>query len=92
MTENEIQCLIDNINKTVEIETTDGERLIARVISVFADQEYDEHELFYEVISSNRLEVYKNIGDAGGYSLDFAKIAAVIPHPDLETRKSEARG
>jgi hypothetical protein len=83
VTEIEIQLLKDSIDRLVEIETIDGERFTARVISVFHDQEYDEHELFYEVISSNMLEVYKQIGDGGGYALDFGKIAAVRPHSDL---------
>ena len=32
MTEIEIQCLKDNIDKAVEIETIDGERLTVRVL------------------------------------------------------------
>ena len=44
MTEAEIQLLKEKLDKTVEIETDDGERLIAKVISVFYDEEYDEHE------------------------------------------------
>ncbi len=77
MTESEIQCLKDNIDKSVEIETADGERLIAKVLFVTHSEEYDEHELLYQVISSNRLESYVHLDKAGGYVLDFDKILSV---------------
>jgi hypothetical protein len=77
MTETEIQCLKDQIEKLVEIETSDGEILTARVISVFDDENYDEHELFYEVISTNM--PYENRESSGGYALAFSKILSVCP-------------
>lgn len=80
MTEIEIQCLKDNIDKTVEIETVDGERLVAKVIFVMFDDEYDEHELLYQVVSSNMLDSYKHLEDAGGYTLDFDKVLSVRPY------------
>ena len=79
MTESEIQCLRDNIDKTVEIETNSGERLIAKVLFVTCDEEYDEHELTYQVVSSSLLESYSNLENAGGYVLDFDKIMSVRP-------------
>jgi hypothetical protein len=79
MNDAEVQCLKDCIDKVVEIETIDGEQLVARVISVFSDAEYDEHELFYEMLSTNMPEAYKHLGNAGGYALDFGKIASVRP-------------
>ena len=79
MTEAEIQCLKASVDKTVEIETTDGERLIAKVLFVTQSEEYDEHELLYEVVSSNMLESYSNRESAGGNVLDFNEIVSVIP-------------
>jgi small nuclear ribonucleoprotein (snRNP)-like protein len=91
MTESEIQCLKDNIDKTVEIETTNGERLIAKVLLVTHDEEYDEHELIYQVVSSNMLESYLYRESAGGYVLDFDNIVLVRPFPDSMTNQLEAR-
>jgi hypothetical protein len=79
MTESDIQCLKDNVEKKVEIETSEGEQLIAKVLVVIYDKEYDEHELIYEVVSSNKLESYSHLDDAGGYVLDFNKIVSVKP-------------
>jgi len=86
----EIKLLKDSIGKTVEIETVDGERLVAKVLSVFHREEYDEHEVFYEVVSSNMLDSYAHLEDSGGYALDFEKILSVKPHPEYE--KPEAIG
>ena len=79
MTESEIQFLKENIDNTVEIETSDGERLVAKVLFVTCDKEYDEHELTYQVVSSSRQESYLNLENAGGYVLDFDKIESVKP-------------
>ncbi len=79
MTESEIQCLKDNIDKAVEIQTIDGERLIAKILFVTHDQEHDEHELLYEVVSSNMIEPYAHLDNAGGYVLDFDKVLSVKP-------------
>jgi hypothetical protein len=77
MTETEIQCLKDNIDRAVKIETTDGERLIAKVLLVTHDEEHDEHDLLYEVIFSNTPEFYANRANSGGFVLDFSKIVSV---------------
>ena len=79
MTDSEIQFLKDNIDKTVEIETNEGERLIAKVLFVTYDEEYDEHELTYQVVSLSMLESYLNLENSGGYVLDFDKIVSVRP-------------
>jgi hypothetical protein len=79
VTESEIQCLKDNIDKVVEIETIDGELLLAKVISVFHDNQNEEHELFYELISSNKPEASRKLDDHGGYALDFGSIFSVTP-------------
>ncbi len=79
MTEADIQCLKDNIDKPVEIQTIDGEQLFAKVLAVFCDQAYDEHELFYELISTNMPSLYKRKEVAGGYSLEFEKILSARP-------------
>ena len=53
--------------------------MTVKIISVFADEAYDEHEIFYEVISSNKLDEYQNLVTSGGYALDFSKICSVTP-------------
>jgi len=79
MTESEIRCLKDNFDKSVEIETIDGERLIARILVVIHDQNCDEHEVIYEVISSSTPEFYSQHKNSGGFALDFDKILSVKP-------------
>ena len=86
MTESEIQFLKENIDKLIEIETTDGERLIAKVVSVTHSQEYDEHDVQYEMISTNMPEAYSNGSD---YILDFDNIISVKLHSNqAEAAKS----
>jgi hypothetical protein len=79
VTQSEIQRLRDNIDKTVEIETDAGERLIAKVLFITFNEEYDEHELTYQVVSSTMLEAYSNLENTGGYVLDFDKIVSIKP-------------
>jgi hypothetical protein len=40
MTEDDIQCLKENVDKLVEIRTTDDECLVAKVLFVTDDEEY----------------------------------------------------
>ena len=82
MTESEIQCLKENINKVVQIETIDAELIVAKVISVFDDQSEDEHELFFELITSNAADFYARFKNSGGFALDFENILSVSPHMD----------
>jgi hypothetical protein len=77
MTEADIQCLKDNIDREVEIHTIDGEQLVAKVLFVTHDEEYGEHDVLYEVISSNMMDSYAHLDKAGGYVLDFEKILSV---------------
>jgi hypothetical protein len=79
VTESEIQCLENNIDKTVGIETSEGEQLIAKVLFVDYDKEYDEHELLYQVVSSSMPELYSQHEYSGAYVLDFDKIVSVRP-------------
>ena len=78
MTESEIQFLKENIDKLVEIETIDGERLVAKVVFVLHSEEYDEHDVQYEMISTNMPETYSKNAD---YVLNFGKIVSVRPAP-----------
>jgi hypothetical protein len=87
MTESEIQCLKDNIDKTVEIETINGERLLAKVLFVTHSEEFDEHEVLYEVVSSSTPEFYSQHESSGGFVLDFDKIQSVKPRSDLASQK-----
>jgi len=77
MTDSEIQFLKENVDNSVEVETSEGERLIAKVLFVTNNEEYDEHDLIYQVVSSNQLESYSNREIAGGYVLNFDKIVSV---------------
>ena len=83
MTESEIQCLKDNVDKAVVIETLDGERLIAKVLFVTHCEEYDEHDVLYEMISSSTPDFYAKHADTRGFVLDFDRIASVKPLADL---------
>ena len=87
MTDAEIQCLKDNVDKLVQIETVDAELILAKVISVFDDKNSDEHELFFEVITSNAPDFYARFKNSGGFALDFESILSVSPH--AEARPSE---
>ena len=81
MTEADIQCLKDNIEKLVEIRTTDDECLVAKILFVTDDEEYDDHEVLYEVISSYAIDSYHLLDSDSGYVLDFKKIVSVKPVP-----------
>ncbi len=80
MTEADIECLKRNTGREVQIVTTEGEHLIAKVLFVTHDQDYDEHDLIYEVVSSNMLYSYANLDKTGGYVLGFENIVSVKPH------------
>ena len=84
MTEADIQCLKDNIDKLVEIGTVEGECLIAKIQIVTDDDEYHVHDVMYEVISSNQIGSYTHLDSAGGYLLDFVEIVSVKPAPQSE--------
>lgn len=81
MTEADIQCLKDSIEKLVEIRTVDDECLVAKVLFVTDDEEYDDHAVLYEVISSNTIGSYHLLDSDTGYVLDFKKIVSVKPIP-----------
>jgi len=63
------------VNELVSIETTDGEHLIAKVISVF-DGEYNA-DLFYELVSTSTPDAYSGNDQIGGYSLLRSEIISV---------------
>jgi hypothetical protein len=75
----EIQFLKDNIDNLVEIRTVGDECLIARILIVIHDDEYDEHEVIYEVASSNQIDQYRNLETSVGYVLDFEEIVSIKP-------------
>jgi hypothetical protein len=83
MTEADIQCLKESIDQLVEIRTVDEEYLIARILFVSHCDEYDEHEVTHDIISSNKIEEYAHLGVSGGYVLDFEKIVSVMPLPSV---------
>jgi hypothetical protein len=80
MTESEIQCLKDNVDKTVEIETRSGEFPIAKILFVTHCEEYDEHDLLNQVVPSSRSQFYSRFENSGGFVLDFDEIVSVKPH------------
>jgi len=77
MTEEEIQILKDNVDRLVKIRTKGGEELVAKVLFVAHSVEDDEHDLLYEVISSNKMEWYVQHQEAGGYVLDFNDVVSL---------------
>jgi hypothetical protein len=77
MTEADIQCLKENVDKLVEIRTVDGECLIAKIQIVTDDDEYHVHDVMYEVVSSNQINTYTHLDSAGGYLMDFIDIDSV---------------
>jgi hypothetical protein len=50
MKQSDLECLKENINQIVEIDTRNGEHLLIKVISVF-DQESDPAVFFWDVTS-----------------------------------------
>jgi len=77
VTESELRLLKSSIDKRVQIETLDGERMVAKVISVF-DEESDA-DVFYELVSTSHPDQYRRIARVGGYSLPLKDIASVRP-------------
>ena len=78
MIASEIECLKANVDKLVELETTDGELIIAKVLNVF-DAE-DEHELFFEVVSSSAPHLYARSQASRTFAMDFEYIFSVKAH------------
>jgi small nuclear ribonucleoprotein (snRNP)-like protein len=76
----EIELLKRSVDQNVEIETESGEKLVAKVLFVVHSVEYDEHELLYEVVSSNMVDSYQHRETSGGYVLDFNEIVSMRPH------------
>ena len=81
MTEPDIQCLKESVDKRVEIRTIHDECLVAKVLIVTDDDEDHVHDVMYEVISSNQIDSYTHLDSAGGYLLDFVEIVSVKPAP-----------
>jgi hypothetical protein len=74
--EADLVYLKSSIGKVVEVETADGERLLAKVVSVF-DHE-DDPDVFYELISTSRPDLYPRIAEKSiGYSLPLGNILSV---------------
>jgi hypothetical protein len=74
MTESDLAYLKSRVDKLVSIETTTGEHLIAKVISVFDGE--DNADLFYELVSTSTPDSY--VGNQnGGYSLPLSEITSV---------------
>jgi hypothetical protein len=86
MTESETQCLKDSVDRLVEIETFDGEKLVAKILFAENSNEYNEHNLLYELISTNTPEFYARFENSGGFVMDFGKILTVKPNLELEAR------
>jgi len=75
MTQSDLDTLKANIDKRVRIETADGEQLVAKVISVFLDE--SDADMFFELVSTSRPEMYAKNEQVGGYSLPLKDIASV---------------
>jgi hypothetical protein len=75
MTESDLAYLKSRVDKLVSIETTDGEHLIAKVISVFDGE--DNADLFYELVSTSTPDAYSGNDQIGRYSLLPSEIISV---------------
>jgi hypothetical protein len=73
--EADLVCLKSNIGKILEVETIDGARHHVRVVSVF-DAE-DDPDMFYELVSTSRPDLYPRITEKCGYSLPLGNIVSV---------------
>jgi hypothetical protein len=80
MTDADIQCLQSHIDGLVEIQTIDDKCLIARILFVTHNEEYDEHDVLYELVSSNQADQYAHLGSAGGFLSNFDRIVSVKPY------------
>jgi hypothetical protein len=79
VTNSEIELLKRSIDKNVEIRTTFGEIMIAKIGFVMHSEEYDEHDVTYQVASSNMMDWYERHGKDHSYVLDFELILSVKP-------------
>lgn len=86
MTEADIQCLQNHTDGLVEIRTIDGECLIAKILFVTHNDEYDEHDVLYELVSSNQADWYAHHGSSGAFVLGFDRIASVKPRCNSHQR------
>ncbi len=76
MTDSELECLKSHVDRHVEVDTRNGERLLIKVIAVF-DQEA-EPDVFFDVVPpENTLKVTSGGKPVGGYSLALADILSV---------------
>ena len=75
MTEADLARLKSSVDKLVEIETAEGERLTAKVIWVFDGE--DNAEVFYELVSTSKPESHIKQLQAGGYALSLNEIVSV---------------
>ena len=79
LTSQDISLLKAKFDKAVEIETTDGQRLVAKTLRVFHSEEPEKHEISYELLSSNMLDRFRHRETAGGYAIDLNEISTVKP-------------
>jgi hypothetical protein len=77
VTEGELRLLKSSIDKRVQIETSDGEQVIAKVICVF--DEGSDADIFYELVSTSHPGLYARKKCVGGYSLPLRDIVSVSP-------------
>ena len=77
MTDDQVRLLKESVDKHVEIKTTFGERLIAKIQIVTDDSELNMHDVMYTVVSSNMIHEYTGPENLNGYLLDFVEIASV---------------
>ena len=85
MTNADIQYLKDNIDRLVQIKTIDGECLVARILFVTHDGEQNEHDILYQIVSSNMIDWYVQHRTSAGYVLDFERIVSFGPVAPIQT-------
>lgn len=75
MEKTNVEILKLNIDKRVEITTVNGEQMVAKLISVFAEE--SDPDIFFELVSTSHPQLYPQKENLGGYSLPIAEIASV---------------
>jgi len=76
LTDSELECLKKNMGQVLEIETTKGEELLVKVISVF-DHESDPDVFFFDVTSDSSKP---DSEQSHGYALPLQEIVSVKKH------------
>ena len=84
MTQNDLQLLKASIDQIVKITCSDGEILVAKVLSVSEEEE----DVIYDLVKTTRDEHYEKRDVQPAYLIHFRSITRVEPYsnPDESSR------